>query len=232
MAKMTNAELRKVIRKFVREGVSERLSEGATPAAILAADSSVELGISWAPAWGRMMISLVKNNPVNDDQETLGVIHVSPVRGKLPCRPRSASGAALPPAWEVRWSYAQKGLGPLLYDIAMEAAGVLGASLTSDREEVSPEAQKIWDYYDTRRPDVTSGILDDEIGTLTPDDFDDDCAQNMSKSIAADKGAPDDWHREPISRAFTTPKGRTPNIDAFRAVGRFDAFGFPEGAFG
>lgn len=232
MIKMKNAELRKVIRNQVREEVLKRLSEAATPAAILAADSSVELGISWSKAFGRMMISLFKNNPDNDSQETLGIIHVTPMRGKLPCRPRSASGAPLAPAWEVRWSYAQKGFGPLLYDIAMEAAGLLGASLTSDREEVSTSAQKIWDYYDTRRPDITSGILDDEIGTLTPDDSDDDCRQEMSKSVAGEKGDSTAWHQEPISRAFTTQGNRTPNIDAFRAVGRFDAFGFPEGIFG
>jgi hypothetical protein len=140
--------------------------------------------------------------------------------------------APLPPAWEIRWSYAQKGLGPLLYDIAMEAAALLGASLTSDREEVSTSAQKIWDYYDTRRPDITSGILDDEIGTLTPDDSDDDCRQDMSKLIAGEKGDSTAWHQEPISRAFTIQGNRTPNIDAFRAVGRFDSFGFPEGIFG
>lgn len=232
MIKMTNTELRKVIRKRVREGVLERLAEAATPAARIAADSSAHLMISWSEAFRRMMVSLIKNNPDSGDQETLGVIHVTPMRGKLPCRPRSANGAPLAPAWEVRWSYAQKGLGPLLYDIAMEAAALLGASLTSDREEVSTSAQKIWDYYDTRRPDITSGILDDEIGTLTPDDSDDDCRQNMSKSIADEKGDSTVWYQEPISRAFTVRGNRTPNIDAFRAVGRFDSFGFPEGIFG
>jgi len=229
---MTNAELRKVIRKRVREEVLEKLAEAAVPAVRVAADSSVQLMISWSEMFDRMFVSLVKNNPDNDSQESLGVIHVTPMRGKLPCRPRAANGAMLAPAWEVRFSYAQKGFGPLLYDIAMEAVALLGASLTSDREEVSTSAQKIWDYYDTRRPDITSGILDDEIGTLTPDDPDDDCRQDISKSISGEKGDSTAWHQEPISRAFTIRGNRTPNIDAFRAVGRFDSYGFPKGIFG
>lgn len=135
------------------------------------------------------------------------------------------------PAWEVRWSQAGEGLGPLLYDAAMEAVALLGGTLTSDRDEVSDSAQRVWSFYARQRGDVVPGILDDEDGTLTPDDPDDDCSQFMSKSIAADGGDPRRWHEEPTSRAYTVQKGRTPTIDAFRKAGRLRIVGLSRGIF-
>ena len=46
--------------------------------------------------------------------------------------------------------YAGKGLGPLLYDIAIEASG----GLMADRTSVSGEAEAVWDKYMSSRPDV------------------------------------------------------------------------------
>ena len=45
------------------------------------------------------------------------------------------------------------GLGPLLYDIAIEVAGDQG--LTPDRNQVSMDAEKVWRYYLRRRYDIS-----------------------------------------------------------------------------
>lgn len=53
-------------------------------------------------------------------------------------------------AWIVQNSAAEKGYGPMLYDIALSFAGPHG--LTSDRAEgVSPSARNIWKHYATQR---------------------------------------------------------------------------------
>ena len=56
----------------------------------------------------------------------------------------------------VRQSAADKGYGPLMYDIAMSAA----KSLVSDRDKVSPSAEKVWKVYQ-QRSDVKKLPLDD-----------------------------------------------------------------------
>lgn len=45
---------------------------------------------------------------------------------------------------------AQKGFGPLLYDIALKSHGSLKQSPVS----TSPSAQRVWDYYKSKRKDV------------------------------------------------------------------------------
>ena len=65
-------------------------------------------------------------------------------------------------------SAAEKGYGPLLYDIAM--AGEQG--LMPDRDGVSPDATRVWQKY-RDRPDVTSKLLDDINNPKTPPKIDD-----------------------------------------------------------
>jgi hypothetical protein len=60
-------------------------------------------------------------------------------------------------AWEVRYSAARDGYGPLTYDVAMWAAGEEG--MMADRHAVSLDAQRVWKYYHTRRTDVDSSPL-------------------------------------------------------------------------
>ena len=52
----------------------------------------------------------------------------------------------------VRRAFVTGGFGPMLYDLAMEAAGDRG--LTMDRETLTGEAFRVWEYYKNRRPDV------------------------------------------------------------------------------
>jgi hypothetical protein len=56
--------------------------------------------------------------------------------------------------YAVRLSAATKGYGPRLYDVAMEAATENGGMLTSDRNTVSGDAKKVWEYYFKNRGDV------------------------------------------------------------------------------
>lgn len=58
--------------------------------------------------------------------------------------------------WEVSSAQALHGYGPLLYDLAMEYVtnelGDLG--ITPDTVDVTKDAQNVWGFYLTRRPDV------------------------------------------------------------------------------
>ena len=229
MSRRTLATLRGLVRAVL-------LAEAATSAAeLLDRDPTVELVLRKGSMYP-LSAALERVDPETGETLGLAVLHAGPPKPSVktyggPCRPRDASGATMDPAWEVKWSRAESGLGPLIYDAAMEALSLIGASLTSDRDEVSDSAQRVWGFYARQRRDVVPGILDDENGTLTPDDPKDDCSQFMSKSIAADAGTPDAWHEEPTSRAYTVPKGQTPTIDAFRRAGRLRTVGFSPGIF-
>jgi len=107
-------------------------------------------------------------------------------------------------AYEVQNSWSEvKGLGPLVYDIALELAGSSG--LMSDRREVSPDARKIWDYYFTSRSDVRWVQLDNGTENEDPED---DC-KNSSAGIA--------WKESPLSKVYY--KSGSPLLAELRASG-------------
>jgi len=62
--------------------------------------------------------------------------------------------------YTVALSKATSGYGPMLYDVVMELATANGSMLTSDRNQVSKDAQGVWDYYFNKRNDVTKHPLD------------------------------------------------------------------------
>ena len=101
----------------------------------------------------------------------------SPLRGEVEVyAPASDTGPCLG-AFIVGRAFVESGWGPLLYDVAMEVAGKRG--LTPDRHKVSPDAERVWRYYQTSRSDVTIKQLDfapkgPEHLTPTPKD---DCEQ-------------------------------------------------------
>lgn len=99
-------------------------------------------------------------------------------------------------AYIVIWSSADKGYGPLLYDIAIEIATEYGGGLTPDPEEVSNEAQAVWDYYFSKRKDVQHTQLDDEENALTPIYYD-NCNQDQAK-----RRFDDDWHKSSLSKVY------------------------------
>lgn len=87
--------------------------------------------------------------------------------------PGSDTGPCLN-AFVVARAFVDSGWGPLLYDVAMEAAGKRG--LTPDRERLSADAERVWRYYMTRRSDVMVKQLDFPPKSethLTPDSKDD-----------------------------------------------------------
>jgi len=125
-------------------------------------------------------------------------------------------------AYEVTGSESRiDGLGPLLYDIAMEIAGPVG--LMSDRRLVSPKARRVWDFYLKRRGDVTNHQLDSNPGTITPDIEDDDCSQVAAGEDVVTKDGRDylerggDWQKSPLSKVYR--KRGTPTIDRLMELG-------------
>jgi len=119
-------------------------------------------------------------------------------------------------AYEVTLSGTDReGLGPLLYDIAMEIAG--DAGIMSDRGMVSPDARRVWAYYLSNRPDVSSSQLDSAPGTLTPYDEEDDCKQSSARE---DGGG---WQISPLSKVYR--KRGTPTIDRLRELGIIEIVG-------
>ena len=127
-------------------------------------------------------------------------------------------------AYEVTGSETEiDGLGPLLYDIAMEMAGPAG--LMPDRRIVSSSARRVWDFYLKSRSDVTNHQLDSKPGTITPDVEEDDCVQSSAADYVANdewnyiKGG-EDWQGSPLSKVYR--KRGTPTIDRLKALGIID----------
>lgn len=101
--------------------------------------------------------------------------------------------------WEVNQSYAVKGYGPLLYDIAMELANKVengGGLLKADPEFSSDDAQNVWNYYNNSRADVAKIQLDSPENELTPDNRD-----NVRQD-AAKKQYGRNWVGSPISKGY------------------------------
>jgi hypothetical protein len=90
----------------------------------------------------------------------------------------------------------RKGLGPMLYDIAMEVATELGGGLISDRYTVSDDAQRVWGKFQNDRPDVVRSQLDSLENELTPTEVD-NCDVEISKIFVGDK-----WPDHPLSGAY------------------------------
>lgn len=76
-------------------------------------------------------------------------------------------------AWEVGESEAEHGWGPLLYDVAIEWATMNANGLTSDRDNVSWAARKVWQYYYWQRGDVDNHIVDLDRCEFPDEDFPD-----------------------------------------------------------
>jgi len=103
-------------------------------------------------------------------------------------------------AYQVMYSRSfRKGLGPLLYDIAMEAASEIGGGLMSDRDVVSDAAQRVWSKYQEDRPDVTYLKLDSEENERT-DPLDDNCNVLNAKAHAGD-----DWYGHSLAGVYRKP---------------------------
>ena len=125
-------------------------------------------------------------------------------------------------AYEVMSVYSKvDGMGPLLYDIALELAGPAG--LMSDRRNVSPDARKVWRRYFEGRPDVIWKQLDNFRNVLTPEDPD-NCNQSSAtwnddelEKLDTWDGEKPPWVRSPLSKVYYKQEG-TPTIDSLQAL--------------
>ena len=124
-------------------------------------------------------------------------------------------------AFEVVWSKSiHSGLGPLLYDVVMEAATLLGGGLMSDRNEVSPEARRVWQTYKSSRGDVEGLRLDSPENEKTPEVEEDNCDVFLAK-----KDSPEDWWeaRHPLAQVYRIPGA--PTIKRLKELGRLVVHG-------
>ena len=96
-----------------------------------------------------------------------------------------------------------KGLGPLMYDIAMEIATELGGGLISDRWAVSPSARNVWQKYQDSRPDVERLQLDSPENEITPA-REDNCDVKVSKIYSGSKEL-SVWRDHPLSGVYRKP---------------------------
>jgi hypothetical protein len=73
--------------------------------------------------------------------------------------------------WTVRATAAEKGFGPLVYDIAMGVAP--NSTLIPDRKSTSKSAGSVWQYYKNKRADIKAMPLDDMDNPRTKPKYDD-----------------------------------------------------------
>jgi GNAT superfamily N-acetyltransferase len=135
-------------------------------------------------------------------------------------------------AWSIYASQAKqnKGLGPLLYEIALEWSSQNGGGLMADRSMVSDEALSVWDKYYRTRPEIRAKQLDVDLDRtdphyddgdievadlkqLTPDKPDDDCQQTAA---VGDRG--DYWDESPLSKMYF--KNNAEIMDTLEREGR------------
>ena len=102
------------------------------------------------------------------------------------------------------------GLGPLAYDVAIEATG----GLIADRGYVSDDAVTVWNYYMNNRSDVEAVQLDNLENDLTDDDSD-----NCDQYVAVDDLAYRDRRWVPSALSKMYRKSGTPVIDELKARG-------------
>ena len=117
-------------------------------------------------------------------------------------------------AFVVGVATADDGWGPLLYDVAIEQATISGNGLTSDRESVSPQAQRVWNYYLNNRSDVEEHQLDSLDNFLTPAD-EDNCDQRIARGTIT--GMYSTWRDSALSKRYT--KAPT-TIEALERAGK------------
>ena len=199
--KLTEAKLKELINEVLEEGMKtlDDLPEGV----FIKIDGDVEdvIDVYYADKEGRAI-------KFQNDSKPFGQISMDeevPLADDFPCLH----------ALMVAYSDAARGWGPLLYDVAIEVATLKAGGLVCDRSIVSQDAYNVWDKYNSVRSDVEKLQLDDEDGTLTPDDYDDDCLQNISYEYQEKTGIP--WSESPLSKLYR----KSPTIiNALKKSGR------------
>ena len=113
-------------------------------------------------------------------------------------------------------SRAERGWGPLLYEVALEWASQNGGGLMPDRFSVSDYALAVWSKYE-KRSDVKPSQMDiahgldgissktlDFYPQLTPDKKEDDCDQTVPVGRRST-----DWPKSPLSKVYSKSSADT-----------------------
>jgi hypothetical protein len=122
---------------------------------------------------------------------------------------------------------AEKGWGPLLYEVAIEWASQNGAGLTPDRDSVSSQAVAVWNKYEKRGDvDRQQMDVDHKLGgdrewlrnfdQLTPKIRVDDCDQSAALNYAGANSP--GWDKVSLSKMYS--KDNTEVIDTLRELGK------------
>lgn len=196
--RISESHLRKIVRKEIRKSL---ISEAMTKAGELKKEDGWRVEISYLDRPG-FIVRIKKND------ETYGEISTKKTKSKC-----------LNALYVYTVESSKRGLGPLLYDIAIELATEQGKSLTASRESVSMDALSVWEKYaDSRSGEFDVGQLDSDPGILTPEDPADDCDYpkmvSMRKSPALSK---DYLVSDPLSKTYSS-RG-TPTLKTLRDAG-------------
>ena len=157
---------------------------------------------------------------INRDTDSLEVVAVQDENyvGELTA---SRNGLPCSGAWSVTWAQSDiDGLGPLMYDLLMDA--ISPDPLAADRNEVSPDAWRVWSYYLKSRPDIEAVQLDDPQDTITPEK-DDNCWQVSANLWSKEEGGR--WQDSPLSKAYRRKDGRTPTLNTLWRLGNLEIDG-------
>ena len=160
---MSIFQLRQYIRSVLVEGAisSAQAAEQGLALCIEMQDSDSADYVLYDPDKLEELVELNKN-PWNDEVYTSCIIGVIGIASAS--RPKRAWGAA-----SVEYAAAERGYGPLMYDIVMAEEG----GLMADRGSVKPAAKKVWQYYNNSRADVIAKPLDDKFAPKTEPKIDD-----------------------------------------------------------
>jgi len=164
------------------------------------------------------------------------------VNGMLTIHPVKDDEGSCNGSWVVSYAAAEKGFGPLLYDVAIEVtSGTTSLNkggykgLTPDRTNLSRDAFGVWRKYLEIRPDVKKVQLDDLDNTLTPGD-EDNCDPDSATvyppfrstlSLKTDKDK-EDYNQEfaqnlrnsAVMQVYMKPSKQTPALNKLIRLGK------------
>lgn len=195
----------KITTQQIKQIISEELESVLMEAAITVEDLPEDIHIKIDQiSEDEIQISYVEDDGSGAGLGSMTIDTVVPLASDFPCLK----------AMMVAHVKAEKGYGPLLYDIAIELATMKAGGLVADRTIVSDDAYDVWEYYVENRSDVKIIQLDNPEGELTPDFMDDDCLQSTSYERAKKNNT--NWYDEPLSKLY---RKESTTLDALEELG-------------